>query len=114
MSAFLAFIASLGGRFAAVAANLGLSAAGLALLGPLTPIISGIAQFVGAAITAAGEILASLSKSAEGRVALALAAALLGFLYLRFHYIEEGKAIAKAEITAAHKPCPAKMERRGR
>jgi hypothetical protein len=25
--------------------------------------------------------------------------ALLGFLYLRFHYIEEGKAIAKAELS---------------
>jgi hypothetical protein len=41
-------------------------------------------------------------------------AALLGFLYLRFHYIEEGKAIAKAEIAASHKPCLAKTERRGR
>ncbi len=114
MSAFLAIIASLGGRFAAGAAKLGLSTAGLALLGPFTPIIGGIAQFVGAAVTAVGEILASLSKSAEGRVALALAAALIGFLYLRFHYIEEGKAIAKAEVAATHKPCPAKMERRGR
>lgn len=114
MSALFALIASLGGRFATVATNLGLSAAGLALLGPLAPIISGIAQFLGAAITAVGEILASLSRSAEGRVALALTAALLGFLYLRFHYIEEGKAIAKAEIAASHKPCPAKIGRRGR
>ena len=114
MSAFLAFIASLGGRLAVGAAKLGLSTAGLALLGPLTPIISGIAQFLGAAVTAVAEILASLSKSAEGRVALALAAAVLGFLYLRFHYIEEGKAIARAELAATHKPCPVKTERRGR
>jgi len=114
MSALFALIASLGGRFAAVAANLGLSTAGLALLGPLTPIVSGTAQFLGAAVTAIGEILASLSKSAEGRVALALAAALIGFLYLRFHYIEEGKAIGRAQAAAMHKPCPAKMERRGR
>jgi hypothetical protein len=65
-------------------------------------------------VTAAGEILASLSKSAEGRVALALAAALIGFLYLRFHYIEEGKAIARVQIAATQKPCPAKIERRRR
>ncbi len=114
MSAFLAFIASLGGRLAAGAAKFGLSAAVLALLGPLSPVISGIAQFVGAVVTAIGEILASLSKSAEGRVALALAAMLLGFLYLRFHYIEEGKGIARVEAAATQKPCPAKIERRSR
>ena len=112
MSAFLAFIVSFGGRLAAGAAKFGLSTAGLALLGPLSPVISGMAQFVGAVVTAIGEILASLSKSAEGRVALALAVALLGFLYLRFHYIEEGKAIARAEIAAMQKPCPVKIERR--
>jgi hypothetical protein len=114
MSVLLAFIASLGGRFVAGAAKLGLSTAGLALLGPLAPIISGITQFAGAAITAVGEILVSLSKSAEGRVALALAVALLGFLYLRFHYIEEGKAFARAEIAATQKPCHVKTERRSR
>ena len=114
MSAFLALIVSLGGRLAAGAAKFGLSTAGLALLGPLSPVISGMAQFVGAVVTAIGEILASLSKSAEGRVALALAAALLGFLYLRFHYIQEGKAIGRVEAAAMHKPCPAKIERRGR
>ena len=114
MSVILALIASLAGRLAAGAANLGLSTAGLALLGPLAPIISGLAQLIGAAITAAAEILASLSKSAEGRVVLALAAALIGFLYLRFHYIEEGKAIGRAEIAAMHKACPTKVERRSR
>ncbi len=114
MSALLTFIASLGGRFAVGAAKLGLSTAALALLGPLAPVIGGIAQFLGAAVTAAAEILASLSKSAEGRVALALALALAGFLYLRFHYIEEGKTIARAEVAATHKPCPVKIERRSR
>ena len=114
MSAFLAFITSLGGRLAAGTAKLGLSAVGLALLGPLSPAISGVAQFVGAVVTAIGEILASLSKSAEGRVALALAAVLCGFLYLRFHYIEEGKGIARAEAAAVQKPCPVKIERRSR
>ena len=46
MSALFALIASLEVRFAAAAAKLGLSTAGLALLGPLTPIISGVAQFL--------------------------------------------------------------------
>ncbi len=114
MSAFLALISSLSERLVAVAAKFGLSTAGLALLGPLAPVITGMAQFIGAIVTAIGEILASLSKSAEGRVALALAAALAGFLYLRFHYIEEGKAVGRAEAAAAHKPCPTKTERRGR
>ncbi|MFZ1109491.1 MAG: hypothetical protein WAN43_14260 [Rhodomicrobium sp.] len=89
--------------------------AALAFLAPLSPIVSGIAQFFGAVVTAIGEILAALSKSAEGRVALCLLAALLAFLYLRFHYIEEGKAIEKAKITATYKPChPSKIERRRR
>ena len=114
MSAFLALFTSLGGRILTSIAKSGVSTAGLALLGPATPIITGIAQFLGSVLTAVGEILASLSKSAEGRVTLALAAAVLGFLYLRFHYIEEGKAIAKAEIAATHKPCPVKMARRSR
>ncbi len=114
MSVVLALVELLGGRLAALAAKFGLSAATLALLGPLAPVVTGIAQFLGAAIMAVGEILASLSKSAEGRVALALAASLAGFMYLRFHYIEEGKAMARAEVAAAHKHCPAKTERRGR
>ena len=111
MSAFLALFTTIGGRLAIGAAKLGLSTAGLALLGPLTPIIIGGAQFLGSTVTAAGEIIASLSKSAEGRVALALAATLIGVLYLRFHYIEEGKAIAKAQIAATQKPCPTKTKR---
>ncbi len=115
MSAFLSFIVSFWDRFAAAAAKFGLSATALALVGPLGPIISGIGQVIGAAVTAIGEILASLSKSAEGRVALCLIAATLGFLYLRFHYIEEGKAIARAKFAIIQKPCPApRIERRSR
>ena len=111
MSIFLAIFTSVAGRLAAGAAKLGITTVGLALLGPLTPIIIGGAQFLGSVVAAAGEIIASLSKSAEGRVALALAATLIGVLYLRFHYIEEGKAIAKVEIAATQKPCPAKTKR---
>ncbi len=115
MSALLTLLGLLGARFAALAAKFGISTAGLVLVGPLAPIITGIMQFTGAVVTAIGEILAALSKSAEGRIALALAAALVGFLYLRFHYIEEGKAIVRAEIAATHKqPCPTRSERRSR
>jgi hypothetical protein len=110
MIAFLTLITTLAGR---LAAKIGLSAAALTVLGPLAPIISGIGQVIGAAVTAIGEILASLSKSAEGRVTLCLLAALLGFLYLRYHYIEEGKALMKPKIVTIQKPCPApRVERR--
>ena len=115
MSALVALITSLWDRLAGGAAKVGLSAAALALLGLLGPILSGIGQFIGGAVTAIGEIIASLSKSAEGRVALCLVAALLGFLYLRFHYIEEGKALASAKLAVHHKACPpARIERRSR
>ncbi|MBT3070924.1 hypothetical protein KKP04_08595 [Rhodomicrobium sp. Az07] len=115
MNALLAFILSSFGSLATGAAKLGLSVGALAFLGPLAPIVSGVAQFVGAIVAAIGEILASLSKSAEGRVALAILAATLGLLYLRYHYIEEGRTIERARITATQKPCPAvKAERRSR
>jgi hypothetical protein len=114
MSTFLAIIASFGARIAAIAAKIGLPAA-LTFLTPLAPIVSGIGQFIGAVITAIGEILVALSKSAEGRVALCLLVAFFAFLYLRFHYIEEGRAIEKAKIASTHKPChPSKIERRSR
>jgi hypothetical protein len=111
MSVLLTILGSIWGRLAATLAN----TAALGFLGPLAPIIAGIGQFIGAVISAIGEILASLSKSAEGRVFLCLLAALIGFLYLRFHYIEEGKATERAKIATAHKSCPAsRTERRGR
>ena len=68
---------------------------GIAFLGPLGPILGGIASAIGAAVSALFEIIAALAKSPEGRVVLALIAAALGFLYLRFHYIEEGRALAQ-------------------
>jgi hypothetical protein len=115
MSAILAFIASLWRRLAADTAKLALWTGVLAILGPIAPIITGIAQMIGGVVTAIGEILASLSKSPEGRVALCLLAAGMGFIYLRFHYIEEGKAEARAQIAALRKPCPVtSVERRKR
>ncbi|MGO9172649.1 MAG: hypothetical protein ACLP7P_11865 [Rhodomicrobium sp.] len=78
------------GRFAAWGIG---TIASLAFLGPLGPIVTGIATAIGSVISAVFEIIAALAKSAEGRVVLALLALGLGFLYLRFHYIEEGKAV---------------------
>lgn len=110
MSAFLALFASFWSRLATGA----LWAGALAFLGPIGPIVSGVAQVIGGVLTAAVEILVSLSKSPEGRVALCLLAVGLGFLYLRFHYIEEGRADARAKIAALHKPCAAATEPRRR
>jgi hypothetical protein len=71
--------------------------ASLAFLGPVAPIITGIANAIGAVITAVFEIIVALSKSPEGRVVLGIAAAGICFLYLRWHYIEEGKAMARPQ-----------------
>jgi|SRR5208337_747743 len=83
------------------------SIASFALLGPLGSIATGIAGAIGAIITAVFEIVTALARSAEGRVILAIAALGLSFLYLRFHYIEEGKAEARASFAALQKPCHA-------
>jgi hypothetical protein len=115
MSVFLSFLSSLWGSIAGWAAKSAFLTGALAFLGPLAPIISGIAQLIGGIFTAICEIVVSLSKSAEGRVVLAILTAGLGFLYLRFHYIEEGKAIARARAVAMAKPChamPAERRRR--
>jgi hypothetical protein len=92
--------------FARLFAVLGLrSVVSLAFLAPLAPVFASIATAIGAVISAIFEIAASLSRSAEGRVVLGLTTAALGFFYLRFHYIEEGKAQAK--LTYLQKPCVA-------
>ncbi len=83
-----------------------------ALLGFVAPALSGLAAFIGGIFQAVSEIVVSLSKSPEGRVILALIAAAAAFLYLRFHYIEEGKALARAGAAAITKPCPASHEQR--
>jgi hypothetical protein len=115
MSAFLASIVSLFSRLTASAAKFVFSAGALAFLGPIAPIISGIGQLIGGVVTAIAEIIASLSKSPEGRVALCLLVAGTGFFYLRYHYIEEGKAAAPVKIVTIQKPCPASaLDRRKR
>jgi hypothetical protein len=84
----------------------------LAFLGPLGPIVSGIASAIGSTLTAVFEILASLAKSAEGRVVLAILALGMGFLYTRFHFIAEGRSEGRAEMMKiaerqiAAKKCP--------
>jgi hypothetical protein len=79
----------------------------LAFLGPAAPVLAGIANAIGATITAIFEIILALSKSAEGRVFLAIAALGIGFLYMRFHYIEEGKAMVHPRTIEkiVHAPC---------
>jgi hypothetical protein len=91
----LSIVTTVGGWIAGRLGAWGLgSLASLAFLGPLAPIITGAANAIGAIVTAIFEIIVALSKSPEGRVVLGIAAAGVCFLYLRFHYIEEGKAMA--------------------
>ena len=104
----IAVLTAIGAWFSRRFAAFGLgTVASLALLGPAGPILTGIANAIGATITAVFEIIVSLSKSAEGRVVLALVAFGLGFLYLRFHYIEEGKAMVHPRTIEkiVHTPC---------
>lgn len=90
----LVLIGSLGswiaGRFAAWGAS--------ALLSPLAPIVTGVAQVIGAIVSAIAEIIGALAKSPEGRVALVLVAVGIVFLYVRFHYYEEGKRDGIASV----------------
>ncbi len=92
----------------------------LAFIGPLAPIITAIAKAIGATITAVFEIIVALSKSPEGRVVLAIAALGIGFLVMRHHYIEEGKAWATAhpkiitKVVTKEVPVPAKCQARKR
>ncbi len=119
MAIFSTILAWLGRRVASW--GLG-SLTSLAFLGPLGPILTSIGNAVGSVITAVFEIIASLAKSAEGRVVLALCAAGLGFLYLRFHYVEEGRAEGRAyaarqvKLALAHQKallqCPPPQTRR--
>jgi hypothetical protein len=104
----IAVFTALGAWIARGFTALGLrTVASLAFLGPVGPILTSIATAIGAIITAIFEIVASLAKSAEGRVILAFLALGLGFLYLRFHYIEEGKAMVHPRTIEkiVHAPC---------
>jgi hypothetical protein len=104
----ISILTTIGAWLARRFASLGLgSLASVALLGPLAPIVNGIANAIGATITAVFEIILSLSKSAEGRVVLGLMALGLSFLYLRYHFIEEGKAMVHPRVVekVVHAPC---------
>src|SRR5262249_52295877 len=114
MNAILSLLTSFWASLAGWVAKSAMWASVLAIIGPLGPIISGTAQLIGSVITAICEIVVSLSKSAEGRVVLAMVAAGLSFLYLRFHYIEEGKSLARAKVMAMRKPCVAAFPERPR
>jgi hypothetical protein len=104
----ISIFAPAGAWLAKRCAALGLGAvASAAFLGPLGPILSGIANAIGATITAVFEIVVALSKSAEGRVVLGIIAVGVSFLYLRFHYIEQGKAMVHPRVVekVVHAPC---------
>jgi hypothetical protein len=102
----IAVFSAIGAWFARRLAAWGVgSVATLAILGPLGPVVSGIVSAAGALLTAIFEIVAGMAKSAEGRVLLGLSVAILGFLYLRFHYIQEGKSEARAGFALTQKHC---------
>jgi hypothetical protein len=62
--------------------------AGSTVTGLLTPVVTAVMAVLRGIVN----IVIDLSKSFEGRVVLAALIAVCGFFYLRFHYIEEGKA----------------------
>ena len=102
-------ITTLAGR---LAAKIGLSAAALTVLGPLAPIISGMGQIIRRRDRDRGDPCLTVEKRRGARYALP-ARGPVGFLYLRYHYIEEGKALIKPKIVTIQKPCPApRVERR--
>ena len=103
MSLFLKLFSPLWGKLLGWAAK---SVFLSGFLGALAPLISGFATLIGGIVTAVSEILVSLSKSPEGRVVLAILGAATAFLYLRFHYIEEGRASVQPRHVAISKPCP--------
>ena len=95
----LAIFSTIGGWIVKRVASWGLSGlTSLAFLGPLGPILTGIGQFIGGVISAIAEIITAMSKSYEGRIGLALICAGLGFLYIRFHYFEEGVTAGKSMV----------------
>lgn len=94
-SLLLKIVPTLGGWVAKI--GLG-SLAGLGLLGPIAPILTAIGTFIGSIISAIAEIIGAMSRSYEGRIALAAIVAGVGLLYLRWHYIEQGRAEAPVKF----------------
>jgi hypothetical protein len=91
MGALLSFFSTMfGGIFGAIAKS--------TIFAWIAPIISGVASVIGGLLTAVVEIIVALAGSPEGRVVLGICAVGLAFLYLRFHYIEEGKAMVKPQM----------------
>jgi hypothetical protein len=87
--------------------------AGSSLTGLLTPAVTAIMAVLRGIVN----IVIDLSKSFEGRVVLAALVAVAGFFYLRFHYIEEGKAQeaahrARIVQAAVRERCAAPAHRR--
>lgn len=95
----LSLISRIIGTAGGFLAKLGLGGlANLAFLGSLGPILTAIGQFIGAIISAIAEIIGAMARSYEGRWALAAMALSLTGLYLRWHYIEQGRAEAPIKV----------------
>jgi len=109
MSAFLAFIASFWSRLATGA----LWAGTFAFLGPLGPVHKRIAQLIGGIITAAVEIVVSLSKSRKGELPFVYSQPGWAFsISVPLH--RRGQSRRKAKTAALHKPCPSNWGSRHR
>ena len=102
MAAILALLVPIGGKVLSWLGKFAILSGPLAFIAPA---VTGIAQLIGGIFQALYEIILAMSKSPEGRVMLAILAAGLGLLYLRFHYIEEGKAMTRPQIEAAQQAC---------
>ena len=96
------------GTAASFAAKLGLSnLLNLGLLGPVGPVLTSIGQLIGSFISAVAEIIGAMARSYEGRWALAAIVIALSGLYLRWHYIEQGRAEAPVKVVTKTVRLPA-------
>lgn len=71
------------------------------IVAQVAPIVIGIVKLGGAILSAIAEIIMALARSPEGRVVLGLLVGALAFLYVRFHYIQEG--VAREQVQSAAK-----------
>jgi hypothetical protein len=107
------FIPWIGGLFSSVfgwIAGLGITAVLLGWLSAVSPIVAAIVNAIGTVLSAIFEIVAALAKSPEGRVVLVLIIGIIGWLYLRFHYFEEGKASVMAQLQHEQAVCKAQLQ----
>jgi hypothetical protein len=110
MFAFIPWIGSLFSGVFGWIAGLGITSVILGWLSAVSPIVAAIVNAIGAVLSAIFEIVAALAKSPEGRVVLVLIVGMIGWLYLRFHYFEEGKASVMAQLQHEQAVCKAQLQ----